>query len=223
MIAPNMATMLSYVFTDAAIAPDLLQSLLSEITETTFNCITVDGDTSTSDTLMVFATGASGMAPMTSRDHPDCAAFAAGLHKVCQDLAHQVVKDGEGASKFVEITVEDAASPESAKIIACAIANSPLIKTAMAAGDANWGRIVMAVGKSMQPIMLHKLAIWFDDVQVAAEGGRMPDYSESAASAVFARDQFTIRVKVGAGEASATVWTCDLTHGYVDINGAYRT
>jgi len=223
MIAPNMATMLAYVFTDAAIAPDLLQGLLEEVTNQTFNNITVDGDTSTSDTLMVFATGANGMAEIATRDDPRFAEFAAALKQVCLDLSHLIVKDGEGASKFVTITVEGAVSETSAKVVACSIANSPLIKTAMAAGDANWGRIVMAVGKSLEPIDMDQLAIWFDDVQVASAGGRMPDYSEAAAGGVFAQPEFTIRVHLGVGEASATVWTCDLTHGYVDINGAYRT
>lgn len=223
MIAPNMATMLAYVFTYAAIAHDVLQELLEDITDQTFNCITVDGDTSTSDTLMVFATGASGMAPITSRDDPRLDAVAMALHSVCLELAHLVVKDGEGAQKFVTVQVDNARSYLSAKIIACEIANSPLIKTAIAAGDANWGRIVMAVGKSLEPISLDDLAIWFDDVQVARNGARMPGYSEAAASAVFAQREFTIRVDVAAGDQSATVWTCDLTHGYIDINGAYRT
>ena len=223
MIAPNMATMLAYVFTDAAIAPALLQDMLAEITNVTFNCITVDGDTSTSDTLMVFATGASGMDMITRRDDPRCEAFRDALHAVCHDLATLIVKDGEGASKFVTVTVTGAATNRSAKAIAASIANSPLIKTAMAAGDANWGRIVMAVGKSMQPIDAARLAIWFDDTQVASGGARHEGYSEAAASAVFAQPEFTIRVDVGAGHGAATVYTCDLTHGYVDINGAYRT
>jgi glutamate N-acetyltransferase/amino-acid N-acetyltransferase len=223
MIAPNMATMLAYIFTDAAIAHDVLQELLEDITNETFNAITVDGDTSTSDTLMVFATGQSGMDPIKSKDDPRLDAVAMALHSVCLELAQLVVKDGEGAQKFVTIQIDGAVSPMSAKIIACEIANSPLIKTAMAAGDANWGRIVMAVGKSLEPIDATKLAIWFDEVQVAVNGARKPDYSEEAASAVFAQPEFTIRVDVGAGEHSATVWTCDLTHGYVDINGAYRT
>ncbi len=223
MIAPNMATMLSYVFTDAAIAPVLLQLALARAADETFNAITVDGDTSTSDTLMVFATGASGMDEIASEDDLRFRALSAALKAVCHDLAMQVVKDGEGASKVAAIQVEDAASPASAKKIACEIANSPLIKTAMAAGDANWGRIVMAVGKAYEPIDAGRLAIWFDDVQVAKDGARAPDYDEAAATAVFAKSEFTIRVSVGAGSGRATVWTCDLTHGYVDINGAYRT
>ncbi len=223
MIAPNMATMLAYVFTDAAVAPGLLQELLGEITDETFNAITVDGDTSTSDTLMVFATGANGGELIADRSDARFPVFAAALKAVCLDLAMQVVKDGEGASKVATVRVEGAASPVSAKIVAASIANSPLIKTAMAAGDANWGRIVMAVGKSLEPVDIDALAIWFDDVQVAKEGARAPDYDEAAASAVFARSEFTIRVDLGAGKGAATVWTCDLTHGYVDINGAYRT
>lgn len=223
MIAPNMATMLAYVFTDAAIAPALLQETLRMAADLSFNAITVDGDTSTSDTLMVFATGANGMAPITSRDDPRYAAFADALLGVCHDLAMQVVKDGEGASKVATIRVAGAASDISAKVVAASIANSPLIKTAMAAGDANWGRIVMAVGKSFEPVDIEKLAIWFDDVQVAKDGARAPDYDEAAASAVFAKSEFRIRVDLGVGSGAATVWTCDLTHGYVDINGAYRT
>jgi len=223
MIAPNMATMLAYVFTDAAVAPALLQETLRTATDLSFNAITVDGDTSTSDTLMVFTTGASGMAPITTREDARYAAFADALLGVCHDLAMQVVKDGEGASKIATIRVAGAESDASAKEVAVSIANSPLIKTAMAAGDANWGRIVMAVGKSCQPVDIEKLAIWFDDVQVASDGARAPDYDEAAASAVFAKAEFRIRVDLGVGSGAATVWTCDLTHGYVDINGAYRT
>ncbi len=223
MIAPNMATMLAYIFTDAAIAQPLLQNLLVSTADETFNCITVDGDTSTSDTFMVVATGAGGMAPIESAEDPRFPAFANALRDVARSLAFQMVKDGEGASKFVTVRVDGAVSVRSAKTVACAIANSPLIKTAMAAGDANWGRIVMAVGKSMEPVDVGRLAIWFDEVQVAREGGRNPDYSEAAASAVFAKPAFTIRVDLGKGDGTATVWTCDLTHGYVDINGAYRT
>ena len=223
MIAPNMATMLAYVFTDAAIAPDLMQSVLARVTERTFNCVTVDGDTSTSDTLMVFATGAAKMPLIESEDDPDLPEFEAALEEVCLDLSMQLVKDGEGASKFATIRVDGAANRESAKVIACAIANSPLVKTAMAASDANWGRIVMAVGKSQEPIDLSKLSIWFDDVRVAEAGGRAENYSEEAASSVFAKPEFSIRVDVGVGLGTATVYTCDLTHGYVEINGAYRT
>ena len=204
MIMPNMATMLSYVFTDAAVAPELLQDLLEDITDETFNAITVDGDTSTSDTLMVFATGGTGEGMIETREDERFPAFAAALHATCLDLALQVVKDGEGASKFVTVRVEGAVS-------------------AIAGEDANWGRVVMAVGKSLEPIIMEELAIWFDDVQVAKGGARAPDYDEAAASAVFAKPEFTIRVDLGYAGFASTVWTCDLTHGYVDINGAYRT
>ncbi len=223
MIAPNMSTMLAYVFTDAAIAPDLMQNILRRVADRTFNCATVDGDTSTSDMLMVFATGAAKMPLIERDDDPDLPDFEAALDEVCLDLAQQLVKDGEGASKFATIHVTGAVSDQSAKVIACAIANSPLVKTAMAGGDANWGRIVMAVGKSLEPIDQTKLAIWFDDVQVAEAGGRAENYSEDAASAVFAKPEFTVRVDVGRGRGNAKIYTCDLTHGYVEINGAYRT
>ena len=223
MIAPNMGTMLAYVFTDAAIAPAILQPVVERVADRTFNCATVDGDTSTSDTFMVFATGAGNCPLIDSSDDPRLAEFERALEQVSLDLAHQLVKDGEGASKFVTINVEGAQTDNSAKVIACAIANSPLVKTAMAAGDANWGRVVMAVGKSREPIDQSKLAIWFDDVSVAQAGGRAEDYNEASASAVFAKSEFSIRVNVGVGSGAATIYTCDLTHGYVEINGAYRT
>ncbi len=223
MIAPNMATMLAYVFTDAAIAPHALQTLLSRHVETSFNAITVDGDTSTSDTCMLFATGASG-APLI--DDPDDARlqdFSVMLATIMRDLARQIVKDGEGASKFIEIAVSGAVDDRSAKIVAAAIANSPLVKTALAAGDANWGRVVMAVGKAGEPLDRDALDIWFGDHQVAAGGARAPDYDEATASAACAGREIRLLVDLGAGAGRATVWTCDLTHGYVDINGAYRT
>ncbi|MCF6328189.1 MAG: bifunctional glutamate N-acetyltransferase/amino-acid acetyltransferase ArgJ [Henriciella sp.] len=223
MIAPNMATMLAYIFTDAAIAPDLLDQILRDATNHSFNAITVDSDTSTSDTLMVFATGGSGMAMITSTDDPRLPGFAAALNQVCLDLALQVVKDGEGASKFVTIKVSGATSDMSAKIIAADIANSPLVKTALAASDANWGRIVMAVGKSGEPVDLDALAIWFGGLQVAEAGARAPTYDEAAASAICAKPEIGIDISVGNGRGQATVYTCDLTHGYVEINGAYRT
>ena len=223
MIQPNMATMLAYVFTDAAISPDLLDQLLRAHVDTTFNAITVDSDTSTSDTLMVFATGASGAPAITSPDDPRLALFSDALHSVCQDLAHQIVRDGEGATKFIEITVEGATTESSAKKIACSIANSPLVKTALAASDANWGRVVMAIGKTDEPLDRDKLDIWFGDHQVAKNGGRAPSYDEAVASKVCAQEEIKLRAHVGVGQAKATVWTCDLTHGYVEINGAYRT
>ncbi len=223
MIQPNMATMLAYVFTDAAIAPALLDTLLRRHVDTTFNAITVDSDTSTSDTLMVFATGASGAAMISSEDDPRLAQLSDALHAVLEDLAHQIVRDGEGATKFIEITVEGAKSTASAKTIACSIANSPLVKTALAASDANWGRVVMAIGKTDEPLDRDALDIWFGDHQVAEKGGRAAGYDEAVVSAICAREHIKLRANVGVGTESATVWTCDLTHGYVEINGAYRT
>lgn len=223
MIAPNMATMLAYVFTDLAVAPSLLDQALRVACEVSFNAITVDSDTSTSDSLMVFATGASDAPILQDADDPRYAAFVAALTDICHELAMLIVKDGEGASKFITITVEGAQSDVSAKIMASDIANSPLVKTALAASDANWGRIVMAVGKSGEPIDLDALAIWFGDEQVAEAGGRAESYDEARASAAVALPEIDIRVRVGAGPGAATVYTCDLTHAYIDINGAYRT
>jgi glutamate N-acetyltransferase/amino-acid N-acetyltransferase len=223
MIAPNMATMLAYVFTDAAIAPDVLDTALREACDASFNAITVDSDTSTSDSLMVFATGASGQDMIASADDPRYSAFAATLKEICLELALLIVKDGEGASKFITIHVDGAVSDASARTIATDIANSPLVKTALAANDANWGRVVMAVGKSGEPIDQEALSIWFGDVQVAEAGGRAGDYDEARASAAVAEPEITIRVQVGSGTGHASIYTCDLTHAYVDINGAYRT
>ncbi|MCI4645848.1 MAG: bifunctional glutamate N-acetyltransferase/amino-acid acetyltransferase ArgJ [Hyphomonadaceae bacterium] len=223
MIAPNMATMLAYVFTDAAIAPSLLQSLTARIADATFNAITVDSDTSTSDTFMIFATGASGMAIIETEEDPRFRTVEEALLRVSLKLAHQIVKDGEGAQKFISIRVNGAVSDASARIVAAAIANSPLVKTALAAGDANWGRIVMAVGKAMEPVDPDKLAIWFGDHQVAEHGGRAEDYDEARASAVCAAREVDITVNLGVGDGEAVVYTCDLTHAYIDINGAYRT
>lgn len=223
MIAPNMATMLAYVFTDAAVAPDLLDTALRGACDESFNSITVDSDTSTSDSLMVFATGASGAPVIASETDERYTAFAAALKRLCLDLAMQVVKDGEGASKLITTHVMGAQSDHSARIIASDIANSPLVKTALAASDANWGRVVMAAGKSGEAIDLDALSIWFGDVQVAAAGGRAEDYDEAKASAAVADPEINIRVCVGSGDGQATIYTCDLTHAYVDINGAYRT
>lgn len=217
MIAPDMGTMLVYVFTDAAIGHDPLQELVSSLTERTFNCITVDSDTSTSDTLLVAATGASGI------DVTGDAAFAAGLERVMLDLALQVVRDGEGATKFVTVEVEGAATGTDARKVGLAIANSPLVKTAIAGEDANWGRIVMAVGKSGATADRDRLSIRFGDIWVARDGWRAPDYSEEAASAYMTRQEIVIGVDLGLGQGRARVWTCDLTHGYIDINADYRS
>ncbi|WP_382166495.1 bifunctional glutamate N-acetyltransferase/amino-acid acetyltransferase ArgJ [Hirschia litorea] len=222
MIMPNMATMLGYIFTDANLSPAVCQALLSRFTDETFNCITVDGDTSTSDTVMLFATRKSGPY-IDDLSDPQLEAFATGLRSLMHDLAVQIVRDGEGATKLIEIAVEGAVSDASAKIIASSIANSPLVKTALAASDANWGRIVMAVGKTDQPVEREAISIWFGDIQVAENGMRAANYSEEAASKACQAEEIFIRVSVGAGAGEATVWTCDLTHGYVDINGSYRT
>ena len=221
MIAPNMATMLAYVFIDAPLTPEQCQWLTSQHANTTFNSITVDGDTSTSDTLMMFATGAVKLSDQQVSAHFD--EISAAVHEVFQDLAHQIVRDGEGATKFIEIAVEGAVSEASAKTVACSIANSPLVKTALAANDANWGRIVMAVGKALEPVNRDELSIHIGDVCVAKGGGRSKDYDETRATAAVSGQNIVIRVDLAIGSASAKVWTCDLTHGYVEINGAYRT
>lgn len=217
MIAPDMATMLVYIFTDAQIDQDRLQKLLSTHTESTFNCITVDSDTSTSDALIMAATGASGVA--VDEDET----FDAALHALMRDLAHQVVKDGEGASKFVEVAVTGANSDTDAKVHAMAIANSPLIKTAIAGEDPNWGRVVMAIGKSGAAADRDRLSIRFGDIEVARDGFRSPDYSEEDAAAHMKGEKIVIGVDLGLGEGACTVWTCDLTHGYIDINADYRS
>ncbi|TCS65241.1 glutamate N-acetyltransferase [Primorskyibacter sedentarius] len=218
MIAPDMATMLVYIFTDAKIGFDALQPMVSEISDSTFNCITVDSDTSTSDTLLMAATGASGVAVEAGND-----AFRAALHKVMLDLAHQVVRDGEGATKFVEVNVTGAASDADARTHALAIANSPLVKTAIAGEDPNWGRIVMAIGKSGAAADRDLLTIRFGDVLVAENGWVSPEYREEQGAAVMKQPEIPINVTLGLGQGSATVWTCDLTHGYISINADYRS
>jgi glutamate N-acetyltransferase/amino-acid N-acetyltransferase len=217
MIAPDMATMLVYIFTDAAIDQAALQSLVSRHNETTFNCITVDSDTSTSDSLLVAATGASGV-DVTGNE-----AFSLALESVMRDLAHQVVRDGEGATKFVEITVEGALSDADAKTHALSIANSPLVKTAIAGEDPNWGRVVMAVGKSGAAADRDLLSIRFGDVTVAKDGCVSPGYNEAEAAAHMKGQELSITVGIGLGTGRATVWTCDLTHAYIDINADYRS
>lgn len=217
MIAPDMATMLVYIFTDALIGQDALQALVSQHNDQTFNCITVDSDTSTSDSLIAVATGASGVDVTGNAD------FAAALHGVMLDLAHQVVRDGEGATKFVTVAVTGATDDADARKVAMAIANSPLVKTAIAGEDANWGRIVMAVGKSGAQADRDKLSIRFGDITVAENGWRAPDYSEDAANAYMKNAELLIGVDLGLGSGHSTVWTCDLTHGYIDINADYRS
>ena len=226
MIAPDMATMLSFVVTDADIAPAALQALLAEGVGPTFNSVTVDSDTSTSDTLMLFATGAAaedGQARVESAGDERLGAFRAALNDLLKDLALQVVRDGEGARKMVAITVTGAENDAAAKRIALSIANSPLVKTAVAGEDANWGRIVMAVGKSGEQADRDRLAIWFGDVRVAVDGERDPEYSEAATTAIMMEEDIDVRVDIGLGDGRATVWTCDLTKEYVAINGDYRS
>ncbi len=217
MIAPDMATMLVYIFTDAQIAQPALQTLLARLTDKTFNCITVDSDTSTSDSLMLAATGASGV------DATDNPVFEAGLHDVMLDLAHQVVKDGEGATKFVTVKVSSAANNDDARKVAMAIANSPLVKTAIAGEDPNWGRIVMAVGKSGAKADRDRLTIRFGDILVAENGWVADSYSEEAGAAYMRAQELNISVDLGLADGQATVWTCDLTHGYITINADYRS
>lgn len=217
MIAPDMATMLVYIFTDAKVEQDVLQKMLGAFTDTTFNCITVDSDTSTSDSLMLCATGASGVDATGEKD------FDIALHEVMLDLAHQVVRDGEGATKFVEIRVTGAESEGDAKRHAMSIANSPLVKTAIAGEDPNWGRVVMAIGKSGAAADRDRLSIWFGDILVADNGWVSPEYKEDDAAAYMKGQKLAIRVDLGLGSGEATVWTCDLTHGYIDINADYRS
>lgn len=226
MIAPDMATMLSFVVTDAAIDPHVLQVLLAQGVGPTFNAVTVDSDTSTSDTLLLFATGAAadqGQRKIEKPDDPHLDAFRAALNDLLKDLALQVVRDGEGARKMVAVTITGAESDLSAKRIALSVANSPLVKTAVAGEDANWGRVVMAVGKAGEPADRDRLAIWFGDVRVAVNGERDPAYSEEATTAVMEQEDIAIRVDLGLGDGTATVWTCDLTKEYVAINGDYRS
>ncbi|MEZ5679756.1 MAG: bifunctional glutamate N-acetyltransferase/amino-acid acetyltransferase ArgJ [Erythrobacter sp.] len=223
MIAPDMATMLGYVFTDAAIEPAFLQEMLSKANEESFSCITVDGDTSTSDTVLAFATGEAGNATVAGWEDAGADAFYSALLTVCRELAHLVVRDGEGAQKFIAITVTGAESDESARRVGLAIANSPLVKTAIAGGDANWGRVVMAIGKAGEPADRDKLSIGFGGVWAARDGQPLPDYDEAPVAKHLEGQEIDIAVDLGIGEGRATVWTCDLTHGYIAINADYRS
>lgn len=223
MIAPDMATMLAFVATDASLPPAVLRSLLRRAAPRTFNAVTVDGDRSTNDTLLLFATGAAGAPAISRASDPRLAGFVRALEGVLLDLALQLVRDGEGASKFVKVSVEGATSAASARRIARSIAESPLVKTAFAGEDANWGRIVMAVGRADEPINRERLSVRFGDLWAARDGRVAPDYSEAAMSAYMKRRELEVSVDVGVGRASATMWTCDLTHGYVSINGDYRS
>ncbi len=223
MIAPDMATMLGFVFTDAAVDAPLLQALLRAASDASFNSITVDSDTSTSDTVLAFATGAAGNAVLMDEASPGADAFAAALAQVCRDLAQLVVRDGEGATKFIAVSVEGAADDGAARTVALSIANSPLVKTAIAGGDANWGRVVMAVGKAGEAADRDLLSIRFGTTQVAARGAVVPGYDEAPVAAHLAGNEIEIGVDLGLGDGRATVWTCDLTHGYISINADYRS
>ncbi len=217
MIAPDMATMLVYIFTDAKIDQAYLQDTLSELNERTFNSITVDSDTSTSDTVICAATGASGI------DVSGSTTFSDALHEVMQDLAHQVVRDGEGATKFIEVSVTNAETDADANLIARAIANSPLVKTAIAGEDPNWGRIIMAIGKSGAMADRDKLSIWFGNILVAEKGWVASTYSEGLGAAYMKNQDIQITVDLGLGSGTAKIWTCDLTHAYITINADYRS
>jgi len=223
MIAPDMATMLAFVFTDCAISQPLLQAELAGLADRSFNAITVDGDTSTSDTVLVGATGQAPMTPITAPDDPRLGPLRAALGPVMQDLAIQIVRDGEGATKLAAITVTGAASDPSARRVGHAIANSPLVKTALAGEDPNWGRIVMAVGKAGEPADRDRLSIRLGDIAVAEQGWVAPSYREAEGTAYMRRTELEIGVDLGVGDGRATVWTCDLTKRYVEINADYRS
>ncbi len=223
MIAPDMATMLSFVFTDAAISSSALQALLKEGVADTFNAVTIDGDTSTSDTLMIFATGQARNPRIAHAADSKLRDFKRALHVVLADLSEQVARDGEGARKLVEIVVEGAISKISARRIAMSIANSPLVKTAIAGEDANWGRVVMAVGKAGEPADRDKLSIWFGGIRVAHKGARDPGYDEAAVSAAMKKPEISLKVALGLGKGRDRVLTCDLTKEYIAINGDYRS
>ena len=223
MIAPDMATMLGFVFTDAAIPQDVLQTLLQKGADKSFNAITVDGDTSTSDTLLLAATGAAGNKPPKSASDKALKDFTHALNTVLIDLAQQVVRDGEGASKFITIDVTGATSAKSARRIGLSIANSPLVKTAIAGGDANWGRVVMAVGKSGEPADRDLLSIAMGGVTIADKGEGVEGYDEEPVAAHLEGDSIQIEVDIGLGKGAARIWTCDLTHGYIAINADYRS
>jgi glutamate N-acetyltransferase/amino-acid N-acetyltransferase len=223
MIAPDMATMLAYIFTDAKISQNALQNIVSGNADVTLNCITVDSDTSTSDTVLVSATGAAGNKEIGDPASDEGVAFSKALHGVMLELAHLVVRDGEGASKFIEVRVEGAASDSDARKVALSIANSPLVKTAISGEDPNWGRIVMAVGKSGARADRDSLAIWFGDILVAENGWVAPSYTEQAGANYMKQDNLFIRIGMGLGQGQAVVWTCDLTHGYININTDYRS
>lgn len=223
MIAPDMATMLAFVVTDAAVGRAFLQQSLAAANAGSFSCITVDSDTSTSDTLLAFATGRAGNVPLTGMDSPGADAFAFALADLCRELALLVVRDGEGARKLIEVRVTGAVSDDSARKVAMSIANSPLVKTAITGGDANWGRVVMAVGKAGEPAERDRLSIRFGGVEVAAKGAVVPGYDEGPVADHLAGEEVEVEADLGLGDGRARVWTCDLTEGYIRINADYRS
>ncbi len=223
MIQPDMATMLAFVFTDATLPPEILRPLLADANERSFHAITVDSDSSTSDTLLLFATGQAAHPVPQAWDDPVLADFRTALERVLVDLAQQVVRDGEGASKLIAVAIEGAASDRSARRIALTVANSPLVKTAIAGEDANWGRVVMAVGKSGEPVEPALLAISFGGHPVARGGARVPDLDEAPIAAHLKEHEIRVEISVGSGPGRAVVWTCDLTHDYISINADYRS
>lgn len=223
MIQPDMATMLAYVGTDARLSSAAAQSILQQAVSRSFNCVTVDGDTSTNDSCILFATGKVGTQDVDA-DHPDYAGIADAIEQVCLELAHAVVRDGEGATKFIALTVHDAQNEAEARKVAFSVANSPLVKTAMFASDANWGRIVMAIGKAgVAGLNPRTVSIALDDVVLIEGGEPHPDYREESGAAVVAQSEFSIHIGLGRGDARATVWTCDFSYDYVKINAEYRT
>ncbi|MEQ1439902.1 bifunctional glutamate N-acetyltransferase/amino-acid acetyltransferase ArgJ [Fontimonas sp. SYSU GA230001] len=223
MIHPDMATMLAYVGTDARLTPSAVRRALEDAVARTFNCVTVDGDTSTNDACMLFATARTGSEDVDV-SHPDYAVVAAAIHDVCRELAHAIVRDGEGATKFITIRVHGARDAREARQVALSVAHSPLVKTAMFASDANWGRIVMAIGKAGVPgLEARTVSVALDDVQLIAGGEPHPEYREALGAAVVAKDEFTISIGLGRGVAETTVWTCDFSYDYVKINAEYRT
>jgi glutamate N-acetyltransferase / amino-acid N-acetyltransferase len=226
MIAPDLATMLVYMFTDAAVDQPVLQAMLAAGADTTFNCITIDSDTSTSDTVLVFATGAAqarGAPAITSASNAEGRKFEAALHDLMHELALWVVKDGEGLTKLIEIEVTGAETDAAARRIGFSIANSPLVKTAVAGGDPNWGRVVMAVGKAGEAADRDRLSITYGDMQVACNGERAPTYDEKTVAAYMQGREIAMRIDLGLGNGRAKVWTCDLTHDYISINADYRS
>lgn len=223
MIAPDMATMLGFIVTDACVAPAFLQAALAAANATSFACLTVDGDTSTSDTVLAFATGSAGNALLDGPDSPGADAFMVALAELCRQLAILVARDGEGAQKLIEVRVTGAVSDDSARRVALSIANSPLVKTAIAGGDANWGRVVMAVGKAGEPAERDRLSIRFGGIRVARDGAVVPGYDEAPVAAHLAGREVLVEADLGLGDGHATAWTCDLTHGYIAINADYRS